>query len=178
MECRQQLQAKLTGVATVVTSRREVGGPGHVFNSLPTDIDALIIFQCYFIDQSLDSPEFTANYCVECTILHQGGQENSVYTKALFSVGCITTFIVRSKTNIVISLLKDMSGESILLSQLTGTHHSQRLTQLPEGGQPSQVGMNSYSQVPTLYSQVPMHQGDIGVFGTMGFGIDPNQGNI
>jgi hypothetical protein len=180
IDVRQQLQAKLTGVATVVTSRREVGGPERVFNSLPTDIDALIVFQRYFIDSSLDSPEFTANYCVECTILHQGGQENPVYTKALFSVGCITTYVVRSKTNIVISLLKDMSGESILLSQLTGIHHSQRLTQLSEGGPLAPMGMNLFSQVPVnhgnLYPNAPMHQGNNGVLGPIGFGFGPNQG--
>jgi hypothetical protein len=122
IECRQNLQARLTGIATVATYTRKENG--NVFNSLPTDIDALVIFQRYFIDHTLDSPEFTGNYCVECTILHQGGQENPNYTRQLFSVGCITTFVVRSKTNIVISLLKELSGESMLsqfsmLSQLT-----------------------------------------------------------
>ena len=180
--CRQQLQAKLTGVATVLTSRRDADGAQRVFNTLPTDIDALIIFQRYFIDCSLDSPEFTANYCVQCTILRQGGQENPVYTKALFSVGCITTFVVRSKTNIVVSLLKEMSGESILLSQLTGIHHSQRLSQLSEGGPLIQGGMNLFSQIPIIhgnaYAHAPHEHGGSGVFGSMGFGIDPCDGDI
>ncbi len=50
-------------------------------------------------------------------ILH--GQEHSDYTNILFAVGCVTTFIVMSKANIVISLLKELNGGSIL-SQVTG----------------------------------------------------------
>jgi hypothetical protein len=130
MQIRQELQAKITGVAAVATAT--VTEPRPIFYSLPKKMDALIIFQRYFIDQTLDSPEFTGNYCVECTILQNGGQEHPDYTRALFAVGCVTTFIVRSKTNIVINLLKDRSGE-IMLSQMSGNAYSQVTGNLSQG---------------------------------------------
>jgi hypothetical protein len=117
-----QLQAKLMGVATVATA--PIMKETQIFNCLPSDVDALIIFKRYFIDHTLDAHKFTGNYCVECMILHKGRQEYHHYTNVMFAVGCVALYVGRSKTNIVISLLKKLIGESIL-SQVTGNILSQ-----------------------------------------------------
>jgi hypothetical protein len=166
MACRHQLQAKLTGVGTVSTSIKTV--ELEVFNTLPTDIDALIIFGRFFIDHTLRDPEFTGNYCVECTVLHKGGQENSDYSNVLFAVSCVSTFVVRSKTNIVISLLKDLCGGNIL-SQVTGNIPG-NLCQPTTAALEVHPTMNS--QVFTQYDYNPNQQQEQGVFSQMGYATD------
>jgi hypothetical protein len=111
------------------------------------------------MDHSLREPEFTGNYCVQCTILHKGGQEHSDYSNVLFAVGCVTTFIVRSKTNIIISMLKDLGGGNVL-SQATANIPG-HIPQPPRG-----VLLPINEPAFTQYDYDPNQQG---VFSQMGY---------
>ena len=164
MQCRHQLQAKLTGVGTVSTSAKTF--EQEVFKTLPSDIDALIIFGRFFIDEKLREPEFTGNYCVECTILHKGGQEHSDYSNVLFAVGCVTTFVVRSKTNIIISMLKDLGGGNIL---------SQAPVNIPGHlSQPPTIVLRPPTgPVYTQYDNYEYDPNQQGVFSQMGYADAP-----
>jgi hypothetical protein len=121
MPCRQQLQANISGVGTISTMRRELGR--ELFDTLPGDIGALVLHQRYYICDLVESPDFNGNFCIECTIVTKAGQEHPDYTKVLFSTGCVTTFLVRSKTNIIINLLKATTGT--VLSQVVQNQQSQ-----------------------------------------------------
>jgi hypothetical protein len=108
---RHQLQARLSAVGALATARRQPDR--ELFTTLPTRIHAIVLHQRYYICDSVDSPEFAGNYCVECTLINRAGEEHPDYTRALFSAGCVGTYVVRSQTNIVINLLAESISAGI-----------------------------------------------------------------
>jgi hypothetical protein len=87
-----------------------ISGPGVVLTSLPTGVEALIIHRRLLIDNGLLLPNVPENFCLEATILHDGGVEHERYTKRNFELGCISQFVQRSKQNIVICEMKTSSN--------------------------------------------------------------------
>ena len=88
----------------------DISGPGVVLTSLPTGVEALIIHRRLLIDNGLLLPNVPENFCLEATILHDGGVEHERYTKRNFELGCINQFVQRSKQNIVICEMKTSSN--------------------------------------------------------------------
>ena len=52
------------------------------------------------------SPQST-KMCLECTVLANGGDIHSIFQNYLFSVEVITSYVVRSKSNVIVCELED-----------------------------------------------------------------------
>ncbi len=83
------------------------------------EIKALIIHCQYLINQSLLNPMTSENICLECTILHEQGLEHPSYTSTLFDIDCISAFIIKSKSNVIMCQLEDSTDFDISASQAT-----------------------------------------------------------
>ena len=83
--------------------------------SLPTGVQALIIHQRQFIEMTIPNNTSPDNFCLECTILHNGGMEHEQYTKTSFQIGCIAKFVTNNKQNIVISELRPSAACAVQL---------------------------------------------------------------
>jgi hypothetical protein len=62
------------------------------------------------IDSTLLNSLVPSNFCLECTILHNGGTEHERYTRTPIHLGCIAKHVTNNKQNIVIYELKLLSG--------------------------------------------------------------------
>jgi hypothetical protein len=110
------------------------------------------------VDNSLLIPNVPENFCLECTVIHDGGVEHERYTKKLFVLGCIAQFIQISKQNIIIC---EMITSSV--------------TPLPNlaFGVARSVVNQQYKSQHSLLSQQPMSQPPHDVFQQMGYGLGP-----
>ena len=77
----------------------------QVLKSMPMKIAALIIHKRFLIKSNLADPMVPENYCLECTVLKDGGIEDERYIKVLLSIKDVATFVTRSKVNVIVSLL-------------------------------------------------------------------------
>lgn len=104
MESRNELSISLSQPNQYATGHIEQ--EGMVYSSMPPKIEALILHRRKLIDSTLLLPNIASNFCVEVTLLHNGGVEHEQYTKQLFRIGCVGQFIQKLKNNIIISELK------------------------------------------------------------------------
>jgi hypothetical protein len=102
---RTKLQAELTAVGGIVTYTRDVEDKRTLYTTLPRGIGAIFIFKRLYVKDIIEK-EHHDNFCVECTIYKMGGEEHELYSRSLFLVSCIATYVVRSSTNHIISLLQ------------------------------------------------------------------------
>jgi len=78
----------------------------QVMKSMPCiKIPALIIHKRYLIDNNLVDTNVPENLCVECTFLQVGGEENKLFTKTLFKVRDVATYLTRGRSQVIVSLL-------------------------------------------------------------------------
>jgi hypothetical protein len=133
-----------------------------VFNSLPKNVEALILNRRKFIDNTLFMPNIPSNFCVEITILHNGGVKHERYTRKLFEIGCVGQFVQKSKNNIIISELKSSSSHDVNEYAMVGA--------------PTYINPGYLTQLSL--SQVRMSQQTESNFSTMGYGIDPYGGHL
>ena len=169
LKSRTQLQADLTSGGRIITLNREPSDDRTVYNSLPSGVGAIFIFQRYYVNNlNQNEHEYVDNYCVECTVLKVGGEQHGEYNRCLFFVSCVATRIVKSQSNWIISMvqyntivprigLDQQQPTSFPPSQIHHHHHSQ-LSQL------SQLSQNSTSNeqrqaVPTgFWNPMNLHQ--------------------
>ena len=77
----------------------------EVLKSMPNKIPALIIHKRCLINTGLGVPMVPENFCLECTFLKDGGIEDIRYTTVLCRINDVITYLTKSKTNVVVSLL-------------------------------------------------------------------------
>ncbi len=88
-------------------------------------LKVLVIHWRHRINKALCNPLSPENMGLECTILHEQGQEHHSFTLKLFNINCISAFIIRNKTNLTMCQLEDSSQpdhpvlQNQALSQLT-----------------------------------------------------------
>ncbi len=132
-----------------------------------------MIHKMYLIDSEHFNAESAENLAVECTILHDHGLEHCSYTKQLFKVHCIDSWLRKSKSNTVLCQLEELTIDNSQMSQL--------MSQFPPlpffPNQLSQGYSQGVSQTfPEGYSQQtsnpPMTNND-NPFSRMGFGHTP-----
>ena len=51
-------------------------------------------------------PDQSYSYCIECTFLLIGGEEDPRYTLVLFRVGDVAAYVTKSQLNVVLNLLQ------------------------------------------------------------------------
>jgi len=106
---RQQLSQDLSQNETFLTMKRTSDDNRTILKSLPRgNMAALILHRRLLINENLVDPVQPNNYCVECTILVDGGEEDSRYRLVLFKIGDVSAYVTKSKTNLVVSLLDKM----------------------------------------------------------------------
>ena len=72
---------------------------------LCSKIPALIIHEIYLVNNNLVDPNIPENFCVEYTFLQIGGKENNQFSKTLFTVRDIATYLMRVISQVIVSLL-------------------------------------------------------------------------
>ena len=72
-----------------------------VQESLPKkDVKAMVLHKKYVKSGAVSTG---ASICIEATTFQEGGQINEDYNKVLFNLDVITSFILRSSTNLIVS---------------------------------------------------------------------------
>ena len=95
----------LSQKSTFVAHKKTRTDRRQVLKSMPVKIAALIIHKRFLIKSNLADMMVPDNYCLECTCLKDGGIEDERYIKVLFSIKDVSTFVTRSKVNVIVSLL-------------------------------------------------------------------------
>ena len=60
-------------------------------------LPAVILHKRYMIDKNMIEPGQSDYYCIECTFLLIGGEEDLRYTLVLFRVGDVTAYVTKIK---------------------------------------------------------------------------------
>ena len=109
---RQRLSKNLSIMTTYELEMKSVDDTQTVLTELPAlnEIKGLVIHKRFLGNVALYNPHTPENICLECTILHLHGVEHPSYTKQLFNVDCISSYIIRNKINIIVSQLQEASG--------------------------------------------------------------------
>ena len=68
-------------------------------------LPAVILHKRYLIQDNLVNNKVPDNLCIECTFLKKGGDEDINCTKLLFLAKDVATYVQRTTTNLVVSLL-------------------------------------------------------------------------
>lgn len=103
---RQQLSQDLSQESSFTTSFRADDDDRCVYNLIPVrHVEAVILHRRFLIDKTVVQPMQAKNYCIECNLLKDGGQEDPRFKLGLFRIGDVGTYIARSKANLIVSLL-------------------------------------------------------------------------
>jgi hypothetical protein len=174
IKARSDLAISLSQPNMYATVPREPSDSGQeiLLTSLPTGVEALIIHRRLLIDNALLIPNVPENFCLEVTILHDGGMEHERYTKKCFELGCISQFVQRSKQNIIICEMKTSSNTPVPLFPSANTYPQETFI-----SQQTMLSQNQMSQ-PMHDSFVPMSQPPHDMFQHMGYGLGPYNGDI
>jgi hypothetical protein len=65
-------------------------------------VSGIVIHHQFFL-----SPDITNKMCLECTFLDNLGDAHQTFQKYLFTSGCISAYLIRSKSNVVVCELED-----------------------------------------------------------------------
>jgi hypothetical protein len=149
VKARTDLAISLSQPNVYATQPKDVLRPeGCVVHiTLPTRFQALIIHRRMLMDNSLLLPNVPENFCLEVTLLHEGGVEHVRFTKKLFELGCITQYIQKSQQNIIISELRTSSSNAMVyqpgfLSQASAMSQPPMSQTLDDTGPLMGYGMN------------------------------------
>jgi hypothetical protein len=102
MMSRHELSTTLKQVSRYKTRYRPTTDTRKISRTLPKTMAGVVIHHRFFVH-----PNTTSRMCLECTILDQKGDAHSRFQNFLFITKCISVYVPRSKTNIVICELED-----------------------------------------------------------------------
>ena len=68
-------------------------------------LPGLIIHKRFVINENIVQKMVPGNLCIECKFLVKGGKEDLRYTKALFRAKDVATYVQKTKSNLIVSLL-------------------------------------------------------------------------
>jgi hypothetical protein len=102
------LSQGLSSLTRFALHNRQDDDQRQVMTELPAlnEIKALVIHSRYLITSNLINQFTPENICLECTILHEEGTEHPSYTQQLFKIACIAAYVIRSKSNLILSQLE------------------------------------------------------------------------
>jgi hypothetical protein len=174
-EIRARLGRNLALISKFQTEHRPLNDERIIFGELPSskEVIGIVLHKLYLIDSAHFNSESAENLAVECTILHKYGEAHRSYTKQLFKVHCIDSWLQKSKSNTVLCQLEELTIDNAQMSQ---TQMSQRITQGPPQQFFPQQMSQGYSQAMSQsysqgYGQQPFSQMvDNNPFANMGLG--------
>jgi len=106
MGIRNKLQKELSQDNCIQTTYREADDTRIVKDGFPIrNVRAVVLHRRLVIDKTIVNPLQSSNYCIECTILRDGGEKDPRFTLVLFHPGDVGSYITRSKANLIVSLL-------------------------------------------------------------------------
>ena len=75
-----------------------------IFYELPEKVTAIVIHKKWRkLNQTIISPLYQDNICVECTLLGKKRVVVINYGKALFTIGCVDLYVGRSANNLIVN---------------------------------------------------------------------------
>ena len=94
-EIRARLGRNLALISKFQTEHRPLNDERIIFGELSSskEVKGLVSHKRYLIDSERFNAESAENLAVECTILHKHGLEHHSYTKQLFKVHCIDSWL-------------------------------------------------------------------------------------
>ncbi len=160
---RQRLSGNLSSITKFQLDNRPTGDDRTILTELPAmkEIKGLVIHWRHLINEALFNPLLPENICLECTILHEQGREHPSFTLKLFNIDCISAFIIRNKTNLIMCQLEDSLAppdhtHTMLQSQGLSQHSFQNVAGLSQVSMPpsfQNVAGLSQASVPPFLSQ-------------------------
>ena len=106
LEVRQTLASNMLDPDYFKSFKRDEDDQRVIMTSFPKfRLPGLIIHKRFIINENVIQKLVTEILCIECTFLVKGGEEDIRFTKNLFHVKDVGTYIQKTASNIVISLL-------------------------------------------------------------------------
>ena len=102
---RQQLSANLISFTSFDLYERVSHDQRVVLMSLPKKVHALVIHKKYFKSPDPTLRTNVQNICIECTLLNKPGVPHSEYVKSLFAALCVSAFVTKTKSNLIVSMV-------------------------------------------------------------------------
>jgi hypothetical protein len=106
MMSRHELSKTLKQVRRYKTEYHPTTNRRKISSTLPKTMAGVVIHRRFFVH-----PNTTSRMCLECTILDQNGDAHSTFQNFFFIAECISVYVPRSKTNVVICELEDACTE-------------------------------------------------------------------
>jgi hypothetical protein len=112
MASRHRLSKNLANISKYELEFRPTGDDRTILTELPAmrEIKGLVIHRRYLANRALLNPYTTENICLECTLLHIEGVEHPSYTQKLFNTDCISVYLIRNQTNLIMCQVEESSG--------------------------------------------------------------------
>ena len=106
LEVRQSLASNLLDPEYFKSFTRDDDDQREIMKSFPKyRLPGLIIHKRFLISENVVPKLVTKNLCIECTFLVKGGEEDIRFTKLLFSAKDVATYVQKTASNIVVTLL-------------------------------------------------------------------------
>ena len=103
---RTRLQMDMSLVGTFKTSPRDEFDDRTIMSKFPKSrLPGLILHRRYLIDDKIVEPMNPDNFCIECTFIKEGGEEDIRYRKVLFHVRDVVAYVSKTKSSMIVSLL-------------------------------------------------------------------------
>jgi hypothetical protein len=154
----QQLAFGLFSLTQYALLSQQEDDDQNSFTKLPAfkeEIKVLMIHCRYLNTENLVNKLTPENICMDCTILHNEGTLHPTYTKQLFKIGCIQSYIGQNNSNRILSQMEDSTVAKELVN-------------------PQQVNLSFSQQVNLSFSQQAYMQPfmpEQNPFAMMGYGL-------
>jgi hypothetical protein len=106
MMSRHELSAALSKVSRYQTDYRPTTDVREISSTTPNRMLGVVIHRRFFVNPSTNS-----RMCLECTMLDHIGDPHSTFQNFLFTSECISVYVARSKSNVVVCELEDACTE-------------------------------------------------------------------
>ena len=106
LEIKQSLASNMLDLEYFKSFTRDDDDQREIMKSFPKyRLPGLIIHKRFLISENVIPKLVTKNLCIECTFLVKGGEEDIRFTKLLFSAKDVATYVQKTASNIVVTLL-------------------------------------------------------------------------
>ena len=95
-----QVIANTTGINCF---KRKEGDDRVIYNDFPNKVKALIIYKKFVVHDDIVILLHISNLCLECTLLRDRGNPMKPYVKALFSIGCVSRYVAKGTTSLILN---------------------------------------------------------------------------
>ena len=83
--------------------KRKEGDDGVIYNDFPNKVKSLIIYKNFVVHDDIVILLHISNLCLDCTSLRDRENPIKPYTKALFSIGCVSRYVAKGTTSLILN---------------------------------------------------------------------------